>query len=971
MQAIEVVEPLLRQGERWGDLVTVIERKLLGLNDSVARRDELIALATVCEHGLKDKAAAFGALTRALEQDAGDGGVADALERLAGELHNWDRLYDVLMARAAEVADATQASELLKRAGQIAERELPDPVRAIEAYRLAASLNDDADETLAALDRLYTQTERWDSLVDVIERRVAANPEPAARAELLLRLGELRVRAFNDGRGAFVAYFEVLDSDPSDARALEGMAALGEHPDLAHDVLDVLERCYRDTQAMDKVVDLCELRAKLAPTDSERARLLREAARMWEHDLGQPRRALITLRRAFELDPRELDMLDEIEHLARVGRAWDVLAGLAEKTAQHPVFASSDGVSGHDKQTFYTRVAQWNREHLADAAGEAACLRALIAIKPDAVDAHARLLELLRAGTDQRAVLAQLRALAAVDDDGNRKSATLHEAGRLALSLGEPQQASELYLQLLEHAPDDCVALSTLSDLCAAQGKHEEAVGYLERWLDAQSDARRRVSLHHAIAATLAGPIGDVSRAIAAYRRLLDEFPNEPAGLASLEALYVDAARYEDLEALWSTELETSDESERRAQLHMRLAGLYERQLNQPKRAFEQLRALLEETPDHADAAGEFERLLAQYGSPQEREAWLNERAERALAGANHEVAVGCLWQLAELYRGTSERYEPTLVRIHELAPKDVRAITGLVELYRQDGRFGSAAAGLQLLIPLLPAADGARLALDLADLAQNQLQDGTLAEQALRYALALNPDQPQTRDRLKQLLRDAQSYTTLVELLEQELRRVKGAAEQAAVLREIAAVRYERQNDPASAVTYLERAVILAPDDRPALLLLCDLYMSAGRAPDAIAVLEKLIASYGGRRAKEVAVYEHRLAQAYEGLGQPDVALKHYDNAFRIDLTSVPVLRDLGRLCFTLGDLDRAQKTYRALLLQKLGPEHGITKSDVYFRLGEISFNQGDKVKAKAMLERAISEAGQHPQAQLLLDRL
>jgi tetratricopeptide (TPR) repeat protein len=117
--------------------------------------------------------------------------------------------------------------------------------------------------------------------------------------------------------------------------------------------------------------------------------------------------------------------------------------------------------------------------------------------------------------------------------------------------------------------------------------------------------------------------------------------------------------------------------------------------------------------------------------------------------------------------------------------------------------------------------------------------------------------------------------------------------------------------------------------------------------------------------------VYEHRLAQAYEGLGQPDVALKHYDNAFRIDLTSVPVLRDLGRLCFTLGDLDRAQKTYRALLLQKLGPEHGITKSDVYFRLGEISFNQGDKVKAKAMLERAISEAGQHPQAQLLLDRL
>jgi hypothetical protein len=38
---------------------------------------------------------------------------------------------------------------------------------------------------------------------------------------------------------------------------------------------------------------------------------------------------------------------------------------------------------------------------------------------------------------------------------------------------------------------------------------------------------------------------------------------------------------------------------------------------------------------------------------------------------------------------------------------------------------------------------------------------------------------------------------------------------------------------------------------------------------------------------------------------------------------------------------------------------------------LGEISFQQGDKVKAKAMLERAISEAGQHPDAQALLEQL
>ncbi|HEX2675022.1 MAG TPA: tetratricopeptide repeat protein, partial [Polyangiales bacterium] len=80
---------------------------------------------------------------------------------------------------------------------------------------------------------------------------------------------------------------------------------------------------------------------------------------------------------------------------------------------------------------------------------------------------------------------------------------------------------------------------------------------------------------------------------------------------------------------------------------------------------------------------------------------------------------------------------------------------------------------------------------------------------------------------------------------------------------------------------------------------------------------------------------------------------------------------RDLGRICLEKGDLDRAQKTYRALLLQKLGPDVGLNKADVYYRLGEISAKQGDKPKAKSMLERAIAEAGQHPGARALLDQL
>ncbi|MCX7807986.1 MAG: tetratricopeptide repeat protein, partial [Deltaproteobacteria bacterium] len=143
------------------------------------------------------------------------------------------------------------------------------------------------------------------------------------------------------------------------------------------------------------------------------------------------------------------------------------------------------------------------------------------------------------------------------------------------------------------------------------------------------------------------------------------------------------------------------------------------------------------------------------------------------------------------------------------------------------------------------------------------------------------------------------------------------------------------------------------------------------GKPAQAIPVLEKIIASYGQKRNKEVAVFYHRLGQAYELLGKNAEALAAYDAAFKIDLTSVPILRDLGKLCHAMGDWDRAQKTFRALLLQKLDANSGITKGDVYYYLGDITAKQGEPKKAISMLERALAEQPGHPQAQALLAQL
>jgi tetratricopeptide (TPR) repeat protein len=438
--------------------------------------------------------------------------------------------------------------------------------------------------------------------------------------------------------------------------------------------------------------------------------------------------------------------------------------------------------------------------------------------------------------------------------------------------------------------------------------------------------------------------------------------------------LYERTERWDDLRVLLERRSAAAEGGEARAQLRLRLARLAETQLGDRQRAVRELLGVLEDQPDHELAQDELERLYLEGKRWTDLVELLTRRAERAGESGDAEGELVRMRRVAAVYETELDDPEQAIaayVRIHERVPEDRGALEALVRLRSAREQWEEAAAAMHSLLPLESGEAANAYALQLADLAEQRLHDTRLAESGLRQVYERDPGHAATRDRLKALYEKNAAYDKLVLLLADEEQRLQDSAQRVTVLNRIAALYKDRLGDAQSAVSYLERAVALAPDDREALLQLCDLYIAANRSRDAIPVLEKIIESYGTRRAKEVAVYQHRLGQAYEGLGEVDEALKRYDAAFKIDLTSVPILRDLGRMTLAKGDLERAQKTYRALLLQKLGPDAGIQKADVYYRLGEISFKQGDKVKAKAMLERAIAEGGEHADAKALLAQL
>src|SRR5690606_21151354 len=222
--------------------------------------------------------------------------------------------------------------------------------------------------------------------------------------------------------------------------------------------------------------------------------------------------------------------------------------------------------------------------------------------------------------------------------------------------------------------------------------------------------------------------------------------------------------------------------------------------------------------------------------------------------------------------------------------------------------------------------------------------------------ALRHDPDHVEAIAAAEGVAREREDWVMVADLMGRRLSRVSAPDDKLALALELAELWGERLGQPSRAVALLEEAARLRPDDPRALAPLADQYLAAGRHADAAPLYERLAEdARKGRRMKDVARFRQRLGQLYRAGGDSDAALKAYEEAFRIDPTSAPTMIGLGEIYVERRDWDRARRVYRSLVLQNLDPSLGIGKGEVYYRLGTIHVELGEKDKAKGMFQRAI----------------
>ncbi|MCL2725127.1 MAG: tetratricopeptide repeat protein [Polyangiaceae bacterium] len=981
-----------------------LEMRLRAQTDPAHRAATRLRIAEVAEKLLGDLPRAEAALAAALADTPADASLHAEMERIAERLgrDGYARYADVLAERATSIFDARVAADLFFRLGKIAEDKLGDLDRAAGAYAHAAEQGGDTEEVLSALERVHTARNDMQALADVLERRIAIEADGSVQADLYHRLASLEL-AIGDKKKGVSTFRLALEKKPDHDKSRLALEELLGDDELFEEAFATLEEVYRATNMGTALGRLYARPVERATGAQQRTRARLALARVLEADGADPISAQRTVEAAVVEDPDESDAIAELERLADKNGAW--------ASAADALGRGLEGVSGVESSRtslahaeLWARLGRWRRDSVHDAGGAETAFKKALDGDPENIATLRAWGELIRTEGRERDRIDILRRLVRLEGEPEVKRALAREAVELAENVvGDTKLAEAVLRDLLIENEIDTWANEELTRLREQAGDYAQVVELLLRRAENESDGLRANEFRHRAADVAASKLGDFDRAAYLYEEILEREPGDTHAQGRLRVLYAELGKPAELAKLLRMLIDGAGSEAERSALRIDLAVLELEMLHRSD-AIDLLRAVLEENPDHEEAVNRLSSLFKMTGQSIELAELHGRLVSRARERGDAGAELTRMLQLGKIFEDYVNDATSAMKVYDEVLERDATnqpALEAAARIAEARENWEKVADALSRLLQTVTGNSAVALALRLAA-ARAKLGQDDGVEQALCRALSEDPKHSVARAQLEELYARTKNWAKLAGLLVGDAGFLSEdnppyeppesrsetrpstippsrstvppppyVAQQVSLLRRAAEIHLRERSAPEEAIPLLERATNLVPRDRELLLMLCDAYGAAKQDRDASKILERVIASFGNKRTKELSLYHHRLGRTLASLGDRDVALAQLDMAFKIDPGSVEVLRDLGVLALEANDLERAQKTFRALLLQRLDAHSGITKGEVFYYLGMISMKQGDKAKAVQMLERALENEPTLERAKALLSEL
>ena len=1023
VEALAAARDLLVRAERWPAVIELLRRRIDSSPPTYQIRADLIEMARLARERLGDTGRAIDIwrdlVARFGEDDENVGALAD----LYAESGAFAELAD-LLSRSANV-DRGRHADRLTRLADAHRLKRGDAPAAVEWYGRALAVDPAHQAARAGLRALLAEpstapeaarrlaaaadaTDDWQLLLDLVPLRVAAATDPRAKARILEDAAACAETRAGDPARALTWLCEALPLAGASARLEREVVRLAEATGDAAGAA----RALGDTIAAGGAPPLT-----LAHLHERRGGLL-------ETGVGDVGAACASYAAALALTPERLDPRRSLlRTLVRQGRfaeaagllvdvntapdardnvLWPLYESLALEgggiraavAALETAVDAAPGLAPTARRDLHARVATSFIDHCQDLDAAEAALERALAADPRHIATLVRLADLQRRHPDRRLVETLTRLAGEQPDNLD----PLRDAADVASStLADETLALDLLARLCDGAANllargsrasgrlaaadvAAYAVDETVRLHVASGTPERVARATALMLDSArlrvSDERRWAWLRRAAELTEAG-LHDRPGAIRIWRLLHEQAPEADAAREALARLYESESRFADAVALRVAELQQSQDQERRLVLRLeivRLGGLLEQRSDPP----DVLRASLGERPGHAATLRKLTEVLVAKGRQAELADILEGQAH-ILEGDAEPLTAAALWadaaRLVESALADAGRAMTAWQNTARLDP-GAEALDALGRLALAAGKPAEAADWLDRRLSMTEGEARNEVAARLAG-AYVAAGQRHRAIACLERALGEFPRADRLWTMLADLYREAQSWESLARVLGEACEHSQDDALTVARASEVAEL-YTRTGSLERAVPVLEKAVRLVPQHEGLGLALADGLVRSSRYDEAREQLVRLVEQAGWRRTRKRALLHQRLAEIARAQGDTARALAEFDQASSMDVSNPAILTQLGEVAEACGDLERAERAYRTLLVQTRdqAPAHpGATGSDlalseILLRLYGLARKRGRPGEADELLDSALAAAIKDPEQATRLQR-
>jgi tetratricopeptide (TPR) repeat protein len=699
------------------------------------------------------------AASRLAERCMVAGAFAEAAAILEAELAD-------LAARAADAHPATaRRGHRHRMLAQLWDERLGRVDRALYHWQQAWRLEPDRSEAIEAARAIYASLGDDEMVAQLYQAELdalAPNAPAKRRASLELALGKLCARQ-GDPITAAEHLVRAADFDPASTEAREALADVYATPAFAG--------------AGDEKRRASELFVALG----------RE--RMRTQDKGA---AIGYLRRALGVDPYSRAGTENLEEALLADERWPEL----ERFYRHQ---ESLAETPEDRARLLARRALLYDDRIDDREALKQCQQELLAYQPALGDAARRLRKLYREDQEWKALASLIErdteALAA--DPGAQRNLVgeLLELATLTREhLGDRDRAAEHLHRVLTIDSHHQEALARYHDHFRERRDWRGLADLTEFTIDSAREAGAPpgeiVRQLEELAQLAELRLGDVDRAVTAWRRVQEIEPDHAKAREALRRLASRAKMWESLVGVLEQEAQAARGPHERAEALRRIAQVYRERQVSPRRAIALYEDVVTTFPDDDASLKALTELYEREGDDAGLARTLRRQLDadaRRIAGSGQRVPTARDWPVAKrVERLTTLR---RLAAMYEQRLADV------------DGVVFSCTAILEIL-----------------------------------------PGDRDALDRLERVLDQAGDFARLEQTLEYHAEAATGPAEKAKVMRRLARLARDRHDDVA-ALDRWERLLKAAPGDAEALGAAATLYERAGRWPDLAAVLERALA--------------------------------------------------------------------------------------------------------------------------------